>query len=101
MAGEAYPKRWPAGFVDNDTSKYVDAQYLNNTEAALLRLLGADPIDQGVQVWDAGLGRMKSIKLTNSQIDPAAAIDKSKLAALNIVDADISGAAASPSRSST
>jgi hypothetical protein len=94
LAGEAYAKRYAAGFTDSDNTKPVDAQFLNAVETALLRLLGADPIDQGVQTWDAGLARMKSIKLTATQIDAAAGILKSQLASLGLVNADISASAA-------
>lgn len=96
MAGETYVKRWPAGFNDSGIGggTYADSQYLNGVEAALLRLLGADPQDACPQIWDAVLGRFKTIPLTNAHIDAAAAIAKSKLAALNIADADVAAGAA-------
>jgi hypothetical protein len=95
MAGETYAKRYGGGFVDLPTQTTpIDSQFLNAVETALVRVLGEDPAVDEVPIWDAGLSRFKFQKLSNAQIDAAAAIDKSKLAALNIVDADIAGAAA-------
>jgi hypothetical protein len=80
MSGEAYTKRFPAGFVDKPSqTTRIDSQYLNGTEAALARLLGADPTDKGVQIWDAVLGRMKTALVKNENIDPNALITRSKL----------------------
>jgi hypothetical protein len=95
MAGEAYAKFYGGGgFVDSpSTATPVTAAFINAVETALVRLLGADPLADGVPVWDAGLGRFKFIKLTNAQVDAAAAIDKSKLAALSITNSDVAGAA--------
>jgi hypothetical protein len=95
MAGETYVKRYAAGFIDSDQSKPADAQFLNAVEAALLRLLGADPIDHGVSVWDAGLARFAFRKLLNADIDAAAAISRSKLDfGGGLVDADVAAGAA-------
>jgi hypothetical protein len=95
MAGEAYAKRYASGFHDTPaTDTPEDSQFLNGVEAALLRLLGADPTDTFVQVWDAALARFKTVQISNAQIAAAAAIDKTKLAALNIVNADIAAGAA-------
>lgn len=94
MAGETFVKRYPSGYTDSDAAKPVDAQALNAYDAALLRLLGEDPAADEVGVWVPGSGRFVFQKITNAQIDAAAAIDKSKLAALNIVNADIAAGAA-------
>ena len=95
MAGEAYSKRYGAGgFVDLPTqTTSIDSQFLNGVEAALVRLLGADPTTDCVHVWDAGLARFKTIKLTSNNLDPAAGILKSQLAPLNITDADVAAGA--------
>lgn len=95
MAGEAYAKRYGAGgFVDLPTqTTSIDSQFLNSVEAALVRLLGADPTDDSVMVWDAALGRFKTIKLTASEISPSAAIAKTQLAPLQITDADVAAGA--------
>lgn len=99
MPLSAYTKRYGGGFIDNNVSFPADAQYLNAVETALLGLLGAAPTDAQAYVYDAALSRFKSALLTNAHIDPAAAIAKSKLAALNIADADIAaGAAISPTK---
>lgn len=93
MAGETYAKRYAGGFVDGSGGGTpVDSQFLNAVEAALVRLLGADPTTDSVPVWNGT--RFAFQKITNSQIAAAAAIDKTKLASLAIVDADVSGAAA-------
>ncbi len=97
MAGEAYTKRYPSGFNDSGPAGQTpaDSQFLNAVETALLRLLGADPVNDGPMVWNAGLGRFVSAKLTNVQIDAAAAIAYSKLnLAGSIVNADVASGAA-------
>lgn len=94
MAGEAYLKRYVSGFTDQDATKPVDAQFLNAVETALVRLLGSDPSAGGVPVWDAAAGHFVFQKLTNAQIDAAAAIDKTKLAPLSITDSDVAAGAA-------
>ena len=95
MSGEAYVKRYGAGgFVDLPAqTTSIDSQFLNGVEAALARLLGVDPTDKFVQVWDAGLGRFKTVLLTAINLDPAAGILKSQLAPLAITDADIAAGA--------
>lgn len=90
----AYAQRWAGGFTDGNNAKPVDAQFLNAVETALLGLLGANPVDGQLEVYDNALGRFKPTLITNAHIDAAAAIAKSKLAALNISDADISAGAA-------
>lgn len=95
MAGETYVKRYPAGFVDlPSTTTPVDSTFLNAVETALLRLLGEDPLADEVGVWVPASNRFVFQKIVNAQIDAAAAIDKSKLGALNIVNADIAASAA-------
>ncbi len=94
MAGEAYTKRYTTGFADDNNAKPVDAQFLNLVETELLRLIGADPVDHGPMIWDAGLGRFVSRKLVAADIDSAAGILKTQLAALGIVNADVASAAA-------
>lgn len=90
----AYAQRWAGGFADSNAGKPVDAQFLNAVETALLGLLGAAPTDGQAYVYDNALGRFKTVLLTNAHIDPSAAIAKSKLASLGIVDADIAAGAA-------
>ena len=95
MAGETYVKRYAGGFVDGSGGgTAVDSQFLNAVETALLRLLGEDPAANEVPVWSTGSARFIFQKITNDSIDAAAAIDKTKLASLAIVNADVSGAAA-------
>jgi hypothetical protein len=94
MAGEAYAKRYAGGFVDLPSqTTALDSQFANNVERVLLELLGVDPTDKGVQIWDAVLARFKTALIKNENIDPAAAIAKSKLGALSITDADIAAGA--------
>src|SRR5262245_44942546 len=96
MAGEAYTKRYPGGFVDLPTKTTpVDSQFLNKVEAELLRLIGADPSDGYVDVWDAALGRFKTVLLTNAHIAGGAGIVRSKLDfGAGLVDGDIAPGAA-------
>lgn len=102
MAGETYVKRYGTGFTDNDASKPVDAQFLNAVETALLRLLGEDPAADEAPIWTTASNRFVFQKIANAHIAAAAAIDKTKLAALNIVDADVAaGAAISKSKLAT
>lgn len=97
-AGTAYAKRYASGFTDLDGSKPVDAAFLNAVETALLQLIGAAPTADGqVAQWDNANTRFGPALLLNKNIDPAAAIAKSKLdftGANGIVNADIAGAAA-------
>jgi hypothetical protein len=90
-----YTKRYVGGFADSpSTTSAIDSAFLNAVETALLILLGADPTDGQAQVYDNALGRFKTALLKNENIDPAAAIDKTKLAALNLVNADVAAGAA-------
>lgn len=93
MAGETFVRRYGGGWVDN-TGQVFDAQAGNAYDAALMRLLGEDPAQDEVGVWIPGSGHFVFQKITNAQIDAAAAIDKSKLGPLAIVDSDIAGGAA-------
>jgi microcystin-dependent protein len=96
MSGEAYAKRYPGGFIDlPEEATAIDSQFLNTVESALMRLLGVDPTDQGVETWDAVLQRFKTILLTNAQIAGNANISRSKLDfGAGLVDADIAPGAA-------
>lgn len=89
----AYAKRFTGGFIDlpNETTP-VDQTFLNAVEAALLALFSVDPSASQVPAWD-GTKYVPRL-LANANIDPAAAIDKSKLGPLSIVDADVAGGAA-------
>lgn len=91
-----YTRRFPGGFVDKPAvTTPIEAAFLNALEDALIQLLGDTPVADEVGVWVGGAGGgLVYQKITNAQIAVGAAIDKSKLAALNIVDADIAGAAA-------
>lgn len=95
MAGEAYSKRYAGGFADGaGGGTPVDSTFLNAVETALLRLLGEDPLADEVGIWTPASNRFVFNKITNANVDAAAAIDKSKLGALNIVNADIAASAA-------
>ena len=92
----AYTKRYALGFNDSGPSggTGADSQFLNNVEAALLALLGVDATADGqALLWKAANSRYEPALINNANIDPAAAIARSKLGALNIADADIAGAA--------
>lgn len=70
-----YIRRYPGGFLNRPaTTTPADAAFLNAVEDELIRVGG---------------------HITNADIDAAAAIAKSKLAALSIVDADVSAISAS------
>lgn len=90
-----YTRRFPGGFLDKPTQTTpVEAAFLNAVEDALIALLGDTPSADEVGVWVGGAGGgLVYQKLTNAHIAAGAAIDKSKLAALNITDADIAAAA--------
>ena len=90
-----YIRRFPGGFVDKPlTTTPIEAAFLNAVEDALISLLGDTPVADEVGVWVGGAGGgLVYQKIKNAQIDAAAGIDKSKLAALNIEDADIAAAA--------
>ena len=95
MAGETYALRYPGGFVDGSGGGTpVDSAFLNAVETALLYLLGEDPAANEVPVWSSGSARFVFQKITNDSVSATAAIDKTKLGALAIADADVSGAAA-------
>lgn len=91
MSGEAYAKRYPAGFADLPAqTSAIDAQFLNAVEQALVRLLKQDPVDGRVMTWDGPADGFKTQLVKNLQIDPAAAISRSKLDfGGGLVDADI------------
>lgn len=93
----AYAKRYAGGFVDKPTlTTGVDAPFLNAVEVALLKLQSVDPSADGqVLQWDNVNSRYGPALLLNKNVDPAAAIDKSKLnLAGQIGNADIAGGAA-------
>lgn len=74
----------------------IDAQALEGYDDALLRLLGVAPAVDTVGVWTPGgaNGALVYQKITNTQIDPAAAISRSKLDfGGGLVDADIAAGA--------
>lgn len=98
-AGTAYTQRYSGGFANNDASKPVDQTFLNNVETALLQLIGQAPAatDGLVMQWDNANTRYGPALILNKNVDPAAAISKSKLdftGANGIVNADVAGAAA-------
>lgn len=95
----AYSKRYAGGFVDLPTqTSACDSTFFNAVEAALLKLFDTDPtVDGQVQSWIAASTKFGPALLLNKNIDPAAAIVKSKLdfsGANGIVNADVAGAAA-------
>lgn len=98
----AYSKRYALGFNDSGPAggTPTDSQFLNNVEAALLALLGVDATADGqALLWKAVNSRYEPALIKNANIDPAAAIARSKLGALGIVDADIAaGANIAPSK---
>lgn len=98
-AGTAYAKRYAGGFVDGSGGGTpLDSVFFNAVEAALLQLIAAAPsADAQVMQWDNTNTRYGPALLLNKNIDPAAAIAKSKLdltGANGIVNADVAGAAA-------
>ena len=81
MAGETYTKRYPGGFVNRpNVSTPIDSAFLNGVETALGRLLGEDPAADEVGVWVPASNRFVFKKITNAEVDAAAAIALSKLA---------------------
>lgn len=91
----AYARRHVGGFVDKPTlATPIDSTFLNAVEAALLKLYALDPSDAQIMAWVNANSRFEPTLIKNAHIDPGAAIAKSKLAALSIVDADVAGAAA-------
>lgn len=83
MAGEAYAKRYAAGFTDNDGSKPVDSQFLNAVETAILRLIGEDPLSGEVPFWNPALGRFEFRALADADIPAAIARDTEVTAAVS------------------
>jgi hypothetical protein len=81
--GAPYVKRFGGGgFVDLPTQTTpIDSQFLNAVEDALVRLLGVTPSNNTVGVWTPGgaNGALVYQQITNAQVDPAAAIARSKL----------------------
>lgn len=91
----AYAKRYVGGFIDKPTlTTPIDSTFLNAVEAALLKLYALDPSDAQIMAWVNANSRFEPTLIKNANIDPAAGIAKSKLAALSITDADVAGAAA-------
>lgn len=95
----AYSKRYAGGFVDKPTlTTPIDSAFLNAVEAALLKLFDADPSADGqVLQWINASTKYGPALILNKNIDPSAAIAKSKLdftGANGIVNADVAGAAA-------
>lgn len=89
-----YAKRYAGGFADGSAGATpIDSVFLNAVEAALLALYGTVPATNGALVWD-GTKFTAANLIKAAQIDPAAAIAKTQLAALGIVNTDVSGAAA-------
>lgn len=89
-----YAKRWAGGFVDGSAGGTpIDSTFLNAVEAALIALYGVAPATNGALVWDGAKFTAANL-IKAAQIDPAAAIAKTQLAALGVVNADVSGAAA-------
>jgi hypothetical protein len=96
----AYAKRYAGGFNDLGIpgGTPADSVFLNAVEAALLELLTSDGSADGqVMQWINASSRFGPALLLNKNVDPAAAIAKSKLdltGANGIVNADIAAAAA-------
>lgn len=91
----AYTQRYGGGFGDGNPATPVDSQYLNAVEAALLKLYGLDPSADGqALLWKAANTRFEPALIKDANVDPAAAISKSKLGALGIVNADVAANAA-------
>jgi len=88
-----YAQRWGGGFADDNPGTPIDSTFLNAVEDALLKLFGIAPTVNGVPAWDGARFRADAL-VKNANIDAAAAISKSKLAALSIVDADVAAGAA-------
>lgn len=98
-AGTAYAKRYAGGFIDGSGGGTpIDSVALNALETALLQLIGAAPTADGqVAQWDNANTRFGPALILNKNVDPAAAIAKSKLdltGANGIVNADVAAAAA-------
>ena len=92
----AYAKRYAGGFVDGSGGGTPeDSAFLNAVEAALLKLFGVDASADGqALLWKLANSRYEPGLIKNANIDPAAAIDKTKLASpLNLADADIAAGA--------
>lgn len=95
----AYTRRFAGGFVDKPTlTTPIDSTFLNAVETALLELVSADGTADGqVMSWIAASSKFGPALLLNKNVDPAAAIAKSKLdlsGANGIVNADVATAAA-------
>ena len=93
----AYAQRYGGGFIDKPTlTTPIDSVFLNAVEAALLKLLTADGSADGqVLQWISGSTRFGPALLLNKNVDPAAAIDWTKINSTGaITNAAIAGAAA-------
>lgn len=90
----AYVKRYPGGFVDRPAvTTPADSVFLNAVEAALLKLYDTDPAADGqVLQWIAASSKYGPALILDKNVAAGAAIAKTKLAALNIGDADIAAA---------
>lgn len=78
----------------NNTAQQVDAAWLNTVEDTLASGFGVTPATNGALVWD-GAKFTAAALLKDAQIDPAAAIARSKLNfGSGLVNADIAAAAA-------
>lgn len=89
MIPYARQKTW----VDN-TGQQVDSAWLNTVEDTLASGFGVTPATNGALVWD-GAKFTAAALLKDAQIDPAAAIARSKLNfGSGLVNADIAAAAA-------
>jgi hypothetical protein len=92
----AYAKRYVGGFLDRpNMTTPADQQFLNAVETALMKLQSVDPSADGqVLQWDLANTRFGPALLLNKNVDPAAAIARSKLNfGAGLVDADIAAAA--------
>ena len=95
MAGETYSRRWPTWHDEPTEDTAADSQFFQKVEDALVRLLGEDPAADELGIWTPASGRFVFQKLTNAQVDPAAAIARSKLDfGSGLANTDIAAAAA-------
>lgn len=93
----AYSKRFPGGFVDLPSQiTDIDSQFLNGVETSLLRVDAVDPSTDGqVLQWASATSKYGAALILDKNIDPAAAISKSKLnLAGQIANVDVAGSAA-------
>lgn len=87
-----FTRRYAGGFEDYNASTQLDAQAMNAIEDALIALHSVAVSTGEVPVWDGTKYDPK--KITNAEIDAAAAIVRSKLALTGeLVNADLASAA--------